>query len=233
LDDANVECFRTADGEALHWAAVRLDPTLALHRRWQEVDWTEGHDAIRGLFGIDRPAHFLNQPPGVFQRLREPQITKALQALILNAPGRTLERAQGLFNAVLGADAPRLASVSDVTADDETRMDLAVHAIDVDGVARCLVLEAKFEYELSDAQLAKYRRRLIAAYPTPGRRHLYVVAPRQTDRTIKVMARPENSEWSFVTWTRLLLNWQRSLPGQPGTDVAALFGEIWKRAGGQ
>lgn len=227
------DCLAMTNAEALQWAALHLDPTLALDARWPEADWIEGNSAIRQLFGTDRSGHFLNQPPGVFQRLREPQITKALQALILNAPSRTLERSQGLFDAMLGAGAPRLVSIKDVAADDETRMDLAVHAIDADGVARCLVIEAKFEYVLSDDQLVKYRRRLLGAYPIANRRHLYVVAPRQSDRTSEVLARAENSEWRFATWGRLLLNWQRSLPEEPGADVVALFGEIWKRAGGR
>lgn len=47
-----------------------------------------------------------------------------------------------------------------------------------------------------------------------------------------MLERRENVEWSFATWRRLLLNWQRALPDDPGSEALSLFGEIWKRTGG-
>jgi hypothetical protein len=36
-----------------------------------------------------------------------------------------------------------------------------------------------------------------------------------------------------MTWRRLLINWQRQLPDDVGSDVLSLFAEVWKRTGGR
>lgn len=221
------------DAGALRWAAARLDPAMALDRGWAVPDWDVGRQAITGLLGIDRSEHFLNQPPGVFPRLPEPQVTRALAVLLTRPPDRSMERTQALFDALTGPSGPRIGSIQRISADDETRMDLAVRVVDRDGVRRCLVIEAKFDHELTGTQLARYRKRLTEEYPRRAQRHLFVVATRRTGRTTEVLNRATNAEWRFLTWRRLLVEWQRAMPDEPGRDVAGLFGEIWKRAGGR
>ena len=103
----------------------------------------------------------------------------------------------------------------------------------IDDLRGCLVVEAKLNSELSDTQLGKYLAGLRKNYPRREQRHLWVVAPTRTTRTASVLDRRENKEWSFASWSRLLMNWQRELPDEPATDVLSLFSEIWKRVGGQ
>lgn len=222
----------TFDMEALGWFARRFDPSLALEDAWPLPIWETGREALTDVFGLETGSHFLRHHRGLLPRLWERQITQALRAMILEAPDRTLERSQALISALTGPRAPRLGRVDLVTADHADRMDLAVHFRTVDDQRGCLVVEAKLESELSDTQLGKYLTGLKRSYPRREQRYLWVVAPRRTARTMTVLERTENVEWSFATWRRLLLNWQRALPLEPGSDVLSLFGEIWKRTGG-
>jgi hypothetical protein len=220
------------DVEALGWFARRFDPSLALDNAWPLPIWETGREALANAFGLETGSHFLRHHRGLLPQLWERQITQALRAMILEAPDRTLERSQALIVALAGPRAPSLRCVDLVTADHADRMDLAVHYRTVDDQRGCLVVEAKLESELSDTQLGKYLTGLKRSYPRSEQRHLWVVAPRRTPRTMTVLERIENVEWSFATWRRLLLNWQRALPDDPGSDVLSLFGEIWKRTGG-
>lgn len=201
--------------------------------RWPPPLWDNSREALQETFGLKRRDHFLSLPRGVFPSLREPQITKAICNLLTGTPSRTLRRCQALFDALGGASAPRLKQVTQVTADDRTRMDLAIHAVDENGMSCCLVLEAKLESELSDTQLKKYRKILLKTYSEKRQRHLWVVAPLKTARTTRVMGRSINSEWKFVSWRRLLLAWQRALDDDGQPEAAGLFNEIWSRIGGR
>lgn len=225
--------FASFDKSELEWFARRADPSLVMGWRWNRPDWQQCRDAISSLFDLHREAHFLKQPPGLFPRLWERQITKALQALLLATPSRTLERSQALLRSLGGAATSQLAHVDRVEADDEARMDLAVHARTVTGEKLCIVIEAKLESELSDRQLLTYLRKVRSDYPAEEQRHMWVVAPTKTAKTAKMLDRHENSEWRFVSWRRLLLNWQRQLPSDPGPDALGLFAEIWSRIGGR
>lgn len=136
------------------------------------------------------------------------------------------------MSALAGPGAPRLGRVDLVTADHADRMDLAVHYRTVDDQRGCLVVEAKLESELSETLLRRYLTGLKRNYSRREQRHLWVVAPTRTARTTTMLGRRENVEWGFATWRRLLLNWQRALPDDPGPDALSLFAEIWKRVGG-
>lgn len=221
------------DVEAMAWFARRADPSLALERAWEEPDWTDGRRGLEDLFGLDAGAHFLRHHRGLLPRLWERQVTEALRALLIEAPDRTIERCQALLTALEGSDALRLVAIDRITADEADRIDLAVHFRDADDVPHCVVIEAKLQSELSPTQLRRYRDGLVRSYPAPNQRHLWVVAPTRTSATTAVMKKRENDEWRFMTWRRLLLNWQRALPAAPGNDALSLFGEIWKRVGGR
>ncbi len=223
----------TFDQEALAWFARRFDPSLAIDRAWAAADWTTGRKAIEDVFDLTRSNHFLRHHRGLLPQLWERQITQAMRAMLLEAPDRTLERCQALLRALAGPTAPLLGRVDLITADHTDRMDLAVHYRTIDDLRGCLVVEAKLNSELSDTQLGKYLAGLRKNYPRREQRHLWVVAPTRTTRTASVLDRRENKEWSFASWRRLLMNWQRELPDEPATDVLSLFGEIWKRVGGQ
>lgn len=218
---------------ALEWFARRADPAALLVGRWEPPTWPQGREAVTRLLHLDRADHFLRHPPGVLPQLWERQVTQGLQALLLNTPSRTLERCQALFDAVAGANKCQLSAIEDIKADDTTRMDLAIYARLLDGTGCCLVLEAKLEAPLSDKQLSNYRRLVRKRYAKRAQRHLWVVAPKLSAGVAKVLGRSENAEWQFITWRRLLLNWQYALPLNPGADVTSFFGEIWKRVGGR
>ncbi len=222
------------DAAAMAWFARRADPSLALDGAWTTPNWSDGRADLEALFRLGGGGqHFLRHHRGLLPQLWERQITKALGALIVEVPGRTLERCQALLTALEGARTPRIAAVDRVTADDRDRMDLAIHCRDEHDVAHCIVIEAKLDSELSPSQLGKYLRGLLNAYPAPRQRHLWVVAPTSTPVTAKTMKEEQNEEWRFMTWRRLLINWQAALPDAPGSDTLSLFGEIWKRAGGR
>lgn len=221
------------DAEALGWFARRADPSLALDAVWKSPDWNVGRSALEALFRLDTGTHFLRHHRGLLPQLWERQITKALCALLNEDPARRLERCQALLTALEGTDALRIETVDRVTADERDRMDLAVHCRDADHVPHCMVVEAKLDSELSPTQLRTYRNGLVRSYPTPRQRHLWVVAPTRTPKTVAVMQKRENEEWGFMTWRRLLIDWQAALSDPPGNDALSLFGEIWKRVGGR
>ena len=223
----------TFDVEALAWFARRFDPSLAIDGAWHPADWRTGRKAIEDVFGLNRSTHFLRHHRGLLPRLWEWQITRAIRAMLLEAPDRTLERCQALLVALTGSTAPLLGQIDLITADDADRMDLAVHFRTVDDVRGCLVVEAKLESELSDTQLGKYQTGLRKSYSRGDQRHLWVVAPTRTARTTSVLNRRDNAEWNFASWRRLLINWQRALPDDPSADALSLFSEIWKRVGGR
>lgn len=223
---------RHFDAKALQWFARSTDPSLALLDQWSPPEWRAGRASIEAVFGLEAGQHFLGQHRGLFPQLWERQLTQALQALLLEYPARALERCQSLLIALEGPRAPLLSAVDGVTADGPDGMDLAIHCRDADGTACCVVIEAKLQSELSRTQLIKYRRGLLKRYPDATQRHLFVVAPTRTLTTAIELERPENSEWRFLTWRRLLIDWQKALPDEPGSDALALFAEIWKRSGG-
>ncbi len=221
------------DHEAMAWLARRVDPSIALKAAWPAPDWPAGLADLLAIFALGDGEHFLKHHRGLLPQLWERQITKALRALLLEAPDRTLERCQALLIALEGPHAVPIVAIDRITADDADRMDLAIHCRDHDGVPHCVVIEAKLDSDLSRGQLSAYRKGLLKRYPSAGQRHLWVVAPRRSARTAHVMLRLENAEWKFMTWRRLMLNWQRALPDAPGHDALSLFGEIWKRVGGR
>jgi len=174
--------------------------------------WRAGRKAIEDDFGLERPTHFLRHHRGLLPRLWEWQITRAIRAMLLEAPDRTLERCQALLAALSGARVPLLGHIDLITADDVDRIDLAIHFRTVDDICGCLVVEAKLESELSDTQLGKYQAGLRKRYSRREQRHLWVVAPTRTGRTTIALNRQQNAEWNFTSWRRLLMNWQRALP---------------------
>lgn len=220
------------DDDALRWAARRLDPSRALLDIWPPPSWQAGRTAVEDAFGLRRPTHFLEHHRGLFPQLWERQITQSLRAMLLEEPARSLARSQALVDALVGSAAPKLASITRITADSNDRIDLAVHCRTTEDVALCVVVEAKLDSELSDTQLETYRRGLLGAYPTAVQRSLWVVAPRPTAATRRVLGRRVNREWRFMSWRRLLLEWQRAMPQETGADALSLFAEIWKRIGG-
>lgn len=224
---------RAFDRDSLQWFANRADPVATLNGRWAPTPWPQLLTHLKELFGLDRREHFLSQPPGVLPQLWERQITQGLRAVLLKTPHRTLERCQALFDAVAGPSACRLANIEKVTADDSTRMDLAIYAHTISGQECCLVLEAKLEAPLSENQLRGYKDRVRKRYPKQGQRHLWVVAPCMNAGLSAVLSQRENREWCFITWRRLLLNWQKALPVDMGSDALSFFNEIWTRVGGR
>lgn len=220
------------DKDALEWFAWRTDPSRALDQKWMPPNWAGGRGALDALFAVDRLSHFLRHHRGLLPQLWERQITQALQAMLLSQPDRTLERCQALLRALMRDEPCALSAVDRVTADEADRMDLAIHCRRDDGSRFCIVIEAKLESELSGNQLAKYRSGLMKNYPDASQRCLWVVAPTRTAGTRAVMGRRVNREWRFSTWRRLLVEWQRALPEDTGTDALSLFAEIWKRVGG-
>lgn len=224
----------SVDLEALRWFDGRTDPLVGLADTWPVVDWSTERLEIEAAYALGRRHHFLNHHPGLLPRLREWQVTKALKALLLVNPSRTVERCQALVFALAGSDAPLLKSVVRIIADDTTRMDLAVHCKGIDGSQLCIVLEVKLDAELSDNQLAKYHGEVVRHYPNKCQRYLWVVAPRETKRTRTILQRPENEEWRFKSWRALLIEWQRALrDDEAETEVLSLFSEIWSRTGGK
>jgi hypothetical protein len=221
------------DRAPLEWFARRADPSLALERAWPAPSWPEGQRALGQVFGLSRTSHFLRHHRGLLPQLWERQITQALKALLDGEPARRLERCQALLVALAGAGACELAAIERISADASDRIDLAIYGRSIDGAPCCIVIEAKLESELSDHQLAKYRAQLVLRYPEPAQRFLWVVAPTKTTRTQRLLARARNQEWKFMTWRRLLINWQRQLPEDTGSDALSLFSEVWKRTGGR
>ncbi len=215
----------------LDWFAHQTDPTLVLRDRCRLGAWESCRNAIDQLYELHRTVHFLKHPQGVFPHLRETQITKALQAFLENSSVRKLERCQSLFDALAGGDGPRLKSVEKIRADDQgTRMDLAVHCRDTQDEPCCLVIEAKLEAPLSPKQLPGYREELRNY--KPGNLHLWVIAKTQSNSIAENLRLRKNKEWKFLTWHRLLIRWQASLPEEPGPDAMSLLSEIWKRTDG-
>jgi hypothetical protein len=99
-----------------------------------------------------------------------------------------------------------------VTADDETRMNLAVHVVDRSGIARCLVIEAKFKAKLTRSQFGKYRRLLVDDYPEASSRDLFVVAPRRAHTISRALARKANKEGESVSQIAAVSRWPACWP---------------------
>lgn len=221
------------DIDALSWFATRTDPLMALRVSWIDSAWNDGVDAIHRLFDLDRDQHFLKHHRGILPQLWERQITQAIRSMLMEVPDSKIARCQALLDALYGAASPRIASVDAISADADDRMDLAIYFRTRSGEKECLVIEAKLDSELSDTQLEKYRDHLKRAKTKLAKRYLWVVAPVRTQRTATIMDRSPNREWNFITWRRLLINWQRSLGAEAGNDLLSLFSEIWKRIGGR
>lgn len=198
---------------------------------------TDEAEALRALFHLDHPQHFLRAPPSLLDRQHEPQVTRSFRNFLLQ-PATRLGRTQAIFDAVLGERTVVLRTAAAPMADDPgDRIDLFVHGRTYDDVPCGLAIEAKFGHRLNPGQLTSYRKRALRhlSEATPPLLFLTVIAPvlhPHDKRLLAADARAKKAPpWRFLSWQTFLLRLQASLPPDLYDDAArSFFKLVWDRA---
>lgn len=227
------------DGAAPLWFANRRRERLitrlgVLLAAWRAPEWCEIITDIEERYGFKRTLHFLGQSRSLLDKLHEPQVTRSFKNYLNSGSlsQRTM-RCQALFDAIAGKGIIRLANADIVTAEQDSRIDLFIRALTVDGAPCCITIEAKFDALLSKNQLQKYFRETCKHVPDKTMRFFRVVAPTFRDSDRRILSWKANSEWQFMSWKSFLLRLQRSLPDDEEDQEFLKFKRmVWERAYG-
>ena len=213
-------------------AAVR-DKRLA---SFSYANWPEGQQAIRRTFGL-HDHHFFGVSGHEWLSLTETQTTGGLAHFI---DVTDVEHRRACVAALFAASGAPIAAgeqIVDARVVPEYpikhgRLDLLALIRTASGGAHLLVIEGKFEYDLSHNQLRRYERALpgVIAAEELGSPSLtlLVVGNRLRRRTRKQLDR--HKQWRFISWSDLMLKLEKRLPAFADNDDFRRFRRtLWDR----
>lgn len=212
-------------------AAVRDGRLSAL----PQPSWEAGRTALRRVFGLhDR--HFFNVAGHEWLSLTETQTTGGLAHFLDALPAeRRRERVAALF-AASGSpiDAEHIVDARVIREYPISggRLDILAWAKEVGGPTHLLVIEGKYEYDLSHNQLRRYERALPGIIANEE-----LVAPTLTLRVVGNILRGRTrkqlgrqKQWRFLSWKDLMLQLDGYLPAGADTDDFRRFRRtLWDR----
>lgn len=206
--------------------------------------WGEGLAALRRAFGLEREGHCLTTEPHRWAWFHEPQITGGFVHFLTEGT-RTQQhvRAAAFVQSaflVAGRAANFFADrrILDVTAAAEhpveagKRIDILIELeLDDESIAG-LVIEAKLNADLSQAQLPSYRKHALGRKGWRAEQTaLLILAPQPARLNRSVLKR--NPEWSAQSWWSFLTQLERSLsPEDDCHDYRRFRRTVWKGAYG-
>lgn len=198
--------------------------------------WPEGQEAIQRTFGL-HSHHLFGVSGHDWLSLTETQTTGGLAHFISSSE---VQQRHARVAALLAANDVTIAAgdrIIDAGATAEYpikggRLDLLAWVRTANGGAHLLVIEGKFEYDLSHNQLQRYERALPGVIATKELGSpsvtLRVVGNRLRRRTRKQLDR--RKQWLFQTWSNLLLQLERHLPASADNDDFRRFRRtLWNR----
>jgi hypothetical protein len=237
------------EGDAARWSARRLgsgliDAAERIAGRFPPLPPFGSGPLALGCFGPDRPRHALRQPP-LYAGFtpHESQIMRALAHMLTGNAVRTRSFVAALFAANGLPVPPRL----DLDALDrraviatehrfqrrrrakrnrDRRIDLLLRWTGRDGLARGVIVEAKFGHRVTPDQLPAMRSYALEAFHGLERAALFVIGTAPDHLTDR------NPDWTAVQWGAVLRRWETALmvgDDDDGGDFARFRAALWAR----
>ncbi|RCK54154.1 hypothetical protein TH25_02180 [Thalassospira profundimaris] len=164
--------------------------------------------SISSIYCIDRANHFLETAPYEWLSLIETQVTKGL-AYFLRSGNDTQNRSrvQTLVSAFGIASAVENQNVeAESRNNDNTRIDLIIKWDD-GAMRNQIIIEAKLNYELRENQLKLYSKNTNRKKEKFDNCYFYVISEARTRITAEQLK--ENNSWKWVSWSSLLLKYEK------------------------
>ncbi|WP_176715529.1 PD-(D/E)XK nuclease family protein [Thioclava sp. SK-1] len=220
----------------LDGASIRVGEFARNRQCWHRYGRVE---RARCLFGLDRLDSSLMQPRLEWKMSLSERIATETLARLLNAGGcqaRALRidaflRALGLGDGELGAAIGQLNSAqvfSEVPALDGRRIDLKFVWRDAKDKEKILVVEAKFDHEITPGQLRCYRESAKKDHPKAKRYHLVLAL--HESAMLKANCRGDGN-WRFCSWRDLWLRFETARPVEYDQNLQLFLNVLWRRIG--